>query len=258
MKTNEFKAALKRGERQIGLWVSHIDPLNAEVIAGAGYDWALLDMEHAPNTMANLGAQLQAFAGSPTTPLARPIWNDRLPVKQMMDLGVPGIMFPMVENRQEAQDAVAATRYPAGQGAGGVRGAAGITRATNFGRDKAYKAQVEAETCILLQIESRNSLDQAWEIASVEGVDGIFFGPADISADIGHGGNPAAPEVWQAIMPVAQALMEQGVPVGTLTLNPVQAKELFAAGFSFVACGMDLHLLAQGADNLLADMRGAV
>lgn len=254
MKQNAFKAALRRGDKQVGIWVSNPDALNAEVVAGAGYDWALCDMEHAPNSYGQVGRQLQAFAGSVTTPLVRPIWNDPLHVKQLMDLGSTGILFPMVQSVQEAEAAVAATRYPTK----GIRGAAGITRATNFGRDKAYKAQVEDETCILIQLESQSALEQAEEIAAVEGVDGIFFGPADISADMGHGGNPAAPEVWAAVMPVAEKLMAKGMPVGTLTLNPEQAKELFAAGFSFVACGMDLALLARGADALLADVRGSL
>ena len=254
MKQNAFKAELKRGAQQVGIWVSNIDPLNAEVIAGAGYDWAVLDMEHSPNNMANLGRQLQAFAGTHTTPLARPIWNDRQQVKQIMDLGTPGLLFPMVETRAEAQKAVAATRYPPR----GNRGVAGLVRATNFGRNSSYRAEVEAQTCILLQLESRSALAQAEAIADVEGLDGIFFGPADISADLGQGGDPTAPKVWATIMPVAERLMKRGLPVGTLTLDPDHAKELFAAGFSFVACGMDLAILARGADALLANLRNAL
>lgn len=252
MKQNQFKAALKRGDTQVGMWVSNPDAMNAEVVAGAGYDWALCDMEHAPNSYADVGRQLQAFAGSPTTPLVRPIWNDPLHVKQLMDMGAPGLLFPMVQSVAEAELAVASTRYPTR----GIRGAAGITRATNYGRDKTYKADVERETCILIQLESLSALAQGEDIAAVDGVDGIFFGPADISADMGHGGNPAVPEVWAAIMPVAEKLMARGVPVGTLTLNPDQAKDLFAAGFTFVACGLDLAVLARGLDGLLADVRG--
>ncbi len=254
MRTNEFKAALKQGKKQIGIWVSNPDALNAEIVAGAGFDWALCDMEHAPNSYAEVSRQLQAFVGSRTTPLVRPIWNDPLHVKQLMDLGSPGVLFPMVQTVEEAQAAVAATRYPPK----GIRGAAGIVRATNFGRDTGYKAEVEAETCILIQLESQSALSLAEDIAAVDGVDGIFFGPADISADMGHGGNPAVPAVWEAIMPVAKALMAKGVPVGTLTLNPKQAKELMAQGFSFVACGMDNALLARAADALLADMQASL
>ena len=197
---------------------------------------------------------MQAFAASRTTPIVRPIWNDSLHVKQLMDLGTPGILFPMVQNVGEAKAAVAATRYPTA----GIRGAAGVTRATNFGRDKTYKAEVEAETAILLQIESGTALDVALDIAAVDGVDGIFFGPADISADLGFGGDPAKAEVWEAIMPVAEKLIAGGMPVGTLTLNPYHAKELFRDGFQFVACGMDTAILARGADALLADMRAAM
>ena len=254
MKTNQFKAALKAGEKQVGLWVSNPDRVNAEIIAGGDYDWALLDMEHAPNSFAAVGGQLQAFAASRTTPLVRPIWNDSLQVKQLMDLGTPGILFPMVQSVEEARAAVAATRYPTA----GIRGVAGVTRATNYGRDKSYRAEVEAETCIILQIESTAALDAAQDIAAVEGVDGIFFGPADISADLGHGGDPTVAQVWDAILPVAEKLIIGGMPVGTLTLNPYHAKELFRDGFQFVACGMDTAILARGADALLADVRGAI
>ncbi len=251
MKTNAFKAALARGDKQIGIWVSNPDALNTEIVAGAGFDWALCDMEHAPNSYAQVGRQLQAFAGAHTTPLVRPIWNDPLHVKQLMDLGAPGLLFPMVQSVAEAKAAVAATRYPPK----GIRGMAGVVRASNFGRDQAYKAEVEAQTCVLIQIESQTALAQAEQIAAVDGVDGIFFGPSDISADLGHGGNPAAPEVWAAIQPVAKTLMARGVPVGTLTLNPAQAKDLLAEGFTFVACGLDTALLARATDALLADMR---
>lgn len=254
MKQNQFKAALKRGEKQVGIWISNPDAVSTEVIAGAGYDWALCDMEHAPNSYADVGHQLRAFGGATTTPIVRPIWNDSLHVKQLMDLGAPGILFPMVQNVEEAEAAVAATRYPPK----GIRGAAGIVRAAGFGRDKDYKAQVEGQTCILIQLESQSALTQAEQIADIDGVDGIFFGPADISADMGHGGNPAAPEVWEAVMPVAEKLMSKGMPVGTLTLNPEQAKDLLKAGFSFVACGMDIALMAKAADALLADVRSSL
>ena len=251
MKTNEFKRALRQGQPQLGLWVSNPDALNAEIIAGAGYDWALCDMEHAPNSFAQAARQLQAFAGSRTTALVRPIWNDPLQVKQLMDLGAPGLLFPMVQSVAEAEAAVAATRYPPK----GVRGAAGVVRATNFGRAPRYRQEVEQETAILIQLESRSALDQAEAIAAVDGVDGIFFGPADLSADLGYGGNPAAPEVWETILPVAQSLIAKGVPVGSLTLELEWAKALLAQGFTFVACGMDNALLARAADALLADLR---
>ncbi|MGB0785045.1 MAG: HpcH/HpaI aldolase family protein [Alphaproteobacteria bacterium] len=252
MKINQFKRAIKAGQKQVGLWVSNPDPLNTEIVAGAGYDWAVCDMEHAPNSYAQVGRQLQAFAGSETTPLVRPIWNDPLEVKQLMDLGAPGIIFPMVQSVNEAEAAVASTQYPPK----GIRGSAGVVRASNYGRDSDYKKSVEAETAIILQIESASALQQAQEISDVEGVDGIFFGPADISADMGYGGDPSEAEVWQAVMPIAKALIARGVPVGTLTLNPQQAKLLLAEGFTFVACGLDTALLAQSADALLANIKG--
>ncbi|WP_281993204.1 HpcH/HpaI aldolase family protein [Sulfitobacter geojensis] len=251
--SNSFTAALKAHEKQIGLWISLASNFSAEVVAPAGYDWALIDMEHSPNDYFSVLGQLQAFAASETTAIVRVEWNDAVAVKRLLDLGSPGLLFPMIQSVEEARQAVSATRYPPH----GIRGVSGATRATKFGRVSDYTARIEAETAVLLQLETRAAVEQAEAIADVSGVSGVFFGPADIAADIGKLGKPMDPDVWALIKPAAQKLIAKGMPVGTLVLDPVFAAELLNEGFTFVACGTDASILARGADALLAQVRGA-
>ena len=248
---NPFARALKSRDKQIGLWISLASNIAAEVTAHAGFDWALIDMEHAPNDYRSVLGQLQVFAGSDTTALVRVEWNNTVAVKKLLDIGAQGLLFPMIQSVEEARRAVAATRYPPK----GVRGVSGTTRATRYGRVKDYLARVEEETAILLQVETQAALDAAEDIAAVDGVDGIFFGPADIGADMGLLGNPMHPDIWARIRPVAKALMARGMPVGTLVTDPGFAAELMDEGFTFVACGLDTGLLARASDKLLADVK---
>jgi 4-hydroxy-2-oxoheptanedioate aldolase len=249
---NPFTQAIARQEKQIGLWVSLSSNFAAEVVAGSGYDWVLVDMEHSPNDLGSVMAQLQVFAGSRSTAIARPQWNDSVMVKRLLDIGAPGLLFPMVQTVEEAQAAVAATRYPPR----GIRGVSGSTRANAFGRITDYFANVENQTTVLVQLETRSAIDNALAIGSVEGVNGVFFGPADIAADIGKLGQPMCDEVWDLIRPAAQQLIDKGIPVGTLVQDPDFASDLLNNGFSFVACGSDTGLLARSADALLATVRG--
>lgn len=251
VRENTFLKAIRAGQQQVGLWISLSDAYAAEAVAPAGYDWALLDMEHSPNELASLLGQLQAFEATGTTAIVRPDWNDTVKVKRLMDLGVPGLLFPMVENLEEAKSAVAACRYPPR----GNRGVAGTTRANKFGRVTDYFAEVENQTAILIQLETQQAVENAVAYTEVDGVDGIFFGPADIGADMGILGNPMHPDIWNFIRPAARKLMERGMPVGTLVSDPAFAAELLNDGFSFVACGSDAGLLAKGADNLLATVK---
>jgi 4-hydroxy-2-oxoheptanedioate aldolase len=248
---NAFLAAIRAGRPQIGIWVSLASNFAAEVVAGAGFDWALIDMEHAPGELTQVLGQLQAFAPYPTTALVRPDWNDAVKVKRLLDMGAPGLLFPMVQTVEEAQAAVAAMRYPPR----GVRGVSVSTRANGFGRIPDYFARVEAETATLVQLETRAAIALADQIGAVDGVDGVFFGPADIAADLGHMGQPLHPDVWDLVRPVAARLIAAGVPVGTLVPDPAFARQLIAEGFTFVACGSDLGLLARGADSLLKTMK---
>ncbi|MGI9522063.1 MAG: HpcH/HpaI aldolase family protein [Hyphomicrobiaceae bacterium] len=249
---NPFTQAIRSGNKQIGLWVSLSSSFAADVVAPTGYDWVLLDMEHSPGELASVLGQLQVFAASETAAIVRPDWNDTVKVKRLLDIGAPGLLFPMVQSVEEAEQAVAATRYPPR----GIRGVSGSTRANAFGRTSDYFARVEDETAVLVQLETKAAVAKAVEIGAVDGVDGVFFGPADIAADIGLLGKPMDPAVWELIMPAAKALMANGVPVGTLVLDAAFAAKLLGDGFTFVACGSDTALLAKGADSLLASVKG--
>lgn len=252
LRPNAFLAGLRAGRPQIGLWISLASPYAAEAVAGAGFDWAVIDMEHSPNELTTVLGQLQAFAPYPTTALVRPEWNDAVKVKRLLDIGAPGLVFPMVQTVEEAERAVAATRYPPR----GIRGVAGSTRANNFGRIGDYYARVEDETAIILQLETKAAVERGIEIGSVDGVSGVFFGPADIGADLGHVGQPMHPEVWALIRPAARRISDAGIPVGTLVFDPAFARELLDDGFAFVACGADSALLSRGADALLKSVKG--
>ncbi len=253
MPPNPFLAAIRAGEPQIGLWISLANNYAAEVVASAGYDWLLVDMEHAPADVATVLGQLQAVAPHGSTAIVRPPWNDPVMVKRILDIGAPGLLFPMVQSVAEAQAAVAATRYPPQ----GVRGVAGSIRANQFGRISDYYARVHDETAVIVQVETQAAVAQAVRIGQVDGVDGVFFGPADIAADMGLLGQHMSEPVWDLILTAARALMKAGIPVGTLVTDPAFAARLLREGFTFVACGTDTNLLAKGADALLAQMRGA-
>ena len=249
--TNPFTQAISQGRKQVGIWVSMASNVTAEVIASAGFDWAVVDMEHSPNSVPSVMSQLQVFAGYGTTALVRPYWNDTVLVKRVLDIGAQGLVFPMVQSVEEAEAAVAACRYPPR----GVRGVAAATRATAFGRTTDYFQRVEEEMTIILQLETQAAMAQAEEIAAVDGVSGVFFGPADIAADMGHLGKPMAPEAWAAIRPVSKKIADKGVPVGTLVGDVGFAAELLNEEFTFVACGTDTGLLAKAADATVSKMR---
>ncbi|MFT7533120.1 MAG: 4-hydroxy-2-oxoheptanedioate aldolase [Gammaproteobacteria bacterium] len=251
---NTFTQGLRSNQKQIGLWASLCSNYAAEVIAPSGYDWVLLDMEHSPNSIDGVLGQLEVFASSKTTAIVRPPWNDSVIVKRLLDIGAPGLLFPMIQTVDEAEQAVASTRYPPR----GIRGVSGATRANAFGRMTDYFSRIEDETSVLIQLETRTALADALNIASVDGVSGVFFGPADIAADIGQLGKPLCDEVWDLVMPVARQLMENGIPVGTLVMDVEFAAKLLNEGFSFVACGSDVGLLAKSADSLLANVKQRV
>ena len=248
---NPFLSGLRAGRPQLGIWISLCSPFAAEIVAGAGFDWALIDMEHSPNDMTTVLGQLQVLAGFKTTAIVRPDWNDAVKVKQLLDLGAPGLLFPMVQNVEEAKRAVASTRYPPR----GIRGVSGLTRANGYNRVSDYFTRVEDETAILLQVETVAAVQAAEAIGAVDGCSGVFFGPSDISADMGLLGQPMHENVWALILPVARRLIAAGVPVGTIVLDLAFARRLLDEGFTFVAVGTDAALLARGADSLLGAMR---
>ena len=245
---NSFKRALKAGQLQIGLWSSLASHVAAEVIAGAGFDWLVIDAEHGPNDVPIVLNQLQAMAASPVHPIVRPPWNDAVVIKRLLDVGVQTLLVPYVQNADEARRAVAATRYPPR----GVRGFAAATRASRFGRVKDYHARCEAELCVLVQLETRAALGQIDAIAAVEGIDGLFIGPGDLSADLGYLGQLGHPEVQSVIEDAIAHIQRAGSVAGILTPDEKLARRYIELGCRYVAVGSDLGILARGAEQLAA------
>lgn len=245
---NRFKRALAAGQRQIGLWMSMVGPTAAEVIAPAGFDWLVLDTEHAPNELPDVLAQLRVLEGAHPEAVVRPAWNDMVTIKRLLDAGAQTLLVPFVQNAAEAADAVRFMRYPPR----GVRGVATAPRANRYGRVKDYAARVEDELCLLVQAETRAALAEIPAIAAVDGVDGIFVGPSDLAADMGHLGNPANPEVQAALKAAAEACAKAGKPAGILAPVEADARRYIEWGYRFVAVGSDLGLLRGAADGLAA------
>lgn len=246
LRVNAFKAALKAGRRQIGLWSSLCSPIAAEIVGDSGFDWILFDTEHSPNEVPDILAQLQAASGGPATPVVRPAWNDPVLIKRLLDVGAPALLIPFVQNAQEAAQAVAACRYPPS----GMRGITASGRASRYGRIPDYLTKANDEVCVLVQIETQAALHQLEAIAAVDGVDGVFIGPSDLSASFGHIGNPSHPDVQAAIHDAARRLAQAGKPAGILALRETDARRYMEWGYSFVAVGSDLGLLVRGADEL--------
>jgi len=245
---NSFKQALKAGKAQIGLWSTLSSNYSVECIAGAGFDWILLDTEHSPNDLENLLTQLQAAAPYPTHAVVRVPWNDMVTIKRVLDIGAQSLLIPYVSTPEEAKAAVSYTRYPPQ----GVRGVAGSTRATRFGRVKDYAKRAHEELCVLVQVENQVGLDNLEAIASVDGVDGVFIGPADLHASLGYMGEIANPKVMPTIDEALKRIRKCGKAPGILTPNEEHAKRQLSIGAQFVAVGNDVGLLARGAEALLA------
>ena len=240
---NPLKAALAAGRQQIGIWCSIPGSGHAEALAGCGFDWMLIDTEHSIIDLATVQAMLQAAAPYPTHAAVRPGWNDPVEIKRLLDIGAQTILVPYVQNAAEARKAVAAVRYPPQ----GMRGVAGITRASRYGTVADYTARANAEICLLVQVETADALAEIEAIAAVEGVDGIFIGPADLAASMGHPGNPGHPSVKAAILDAIRRIRAAGKPAGILSLDPAFVKEAVAAGTLFTAVDVDAAILLRGA-----------
>ena len=245
---NQFKRGIKAGRPQIGLWSSLSSHYSVEVIAGSGFDWLLLDTEHSPNDLENVVTQLQAASAYPTTAIVRPAWNDMVLIKRFLDIGVQTLLIPYVQTPEEAAQAVAYTRYPLR----GVRGVAGTTRATRFGRVKDYFKRAEEELCVLVQVETRLGLDNLEAIAATDGVDGVFIGPADLSAGLGHLGDMAHADVKKSIDAAIGRIRKAGKAAGILTAVEAEARHYLEIGCLFVAVGADVGLLARESEKLCA------
>ncbi len=248
---NRFKRALTEGRTQIGLWSVLANPAATELLGAAGFDWLLIDMEHAPNELPDVQAQLQALRGTDASPVVRPPWNDMVWVKRVLDLGAQTLLIPFVQTAEEAAQAVAHMRYPPA----GRRGVAGGTRAAQWGRIRDYYMRAEEELCLLLQVESRQGLENLEAIAATPGVDGVFIGPADLSADLGHLGNTQHPEVQAAIEKAVRRIRAAGKAAGILARDEAGGRRWIEAGCNFVAVGVDAVLLAQAADGLAGKFR---
>lgn len=250
---NAFKAGLKAKKLQIGLWQSLCSNIAAEICSDSGFDWLLLDTEHSPNEIPNLLSQLQAMELGTAAPIIRPAWNDAVLAKRCLDIGAQTLLFPYVQNAEEAKAAVASTRY-APQG---IRGVSVAARASRYGRTPGYLTKANDEICVLVQVETRASLDQIEAIAKVDGVDGVFIGPSDLAASLGHLGNPQHADVQAAMKNAVERLTAIGMPAGMLTGNEEEARRYIDWGYLFVAVGSDVGLLAKSADTLAKKFKSA-
>ena len=249
---NAFKRALAAGKPQIGIWSSLSSHIVAEILAHAGYDWVLLDTEHSPNELPMVQSQLHAMVGGSATPVVRPAWNDMVLVKRFLDIGAQSLLLPYVQTKEEAENAVRYTRYPQA----GVRGVAGATRAAGYGRTKDYMKRAHEEICLLLQVETRKAMGNLEAIAEVEGVDGIFIGPNDLSADLGYLGNWQHPEVWKVMEDAAKRIRKCGKAPGIL-VGEADGQRCLDMGYLFVAVGADTGMLVRGSDALAAKFKKA-
>lgn len=236
---NRFKAALKAGQRQIGLWCTVPDSGVVEMLAACGYDWLLIDTEHSAMGAVDTLPLMQAAAAYPVSTILRPGWNDPVEIKKLLDCGAQTLLVPFVQNAEEAAAAVAATRYPPA----GIRGVAGTTRASRYGLIKGYSQNASQEICVLVQAETAEALANIDDIAAVDGVDGVFIGPSDLAASMGHPGNPGHPDVTAAILEAMARLKTLGMPGGILSLDQTLLRQAETAGAQFIAVGLDAALL---------------
>ena len=248
---NPFKAALKAGTPQTGLWLSMASPYMAEVSATAGFDWLLIDGEHSPNDLQSTLAALQAIAPYPSHPIVRVVQGREALIKQVLDIGAQTILVPMVDTAAQAAHAVAATRYPP-QGVRGVGSA--IARASRWNARSDYLAVANDETCLLVQAESTTALANLAAICAVDGVDGVFIGPADLAASMGHRGQSSHPEVQAAIEGAIKTITASGKAAGILTGDAAQGRHYLALGCTFVAVGVDVLVYANAARALAKEM----
>jgi 4-hydroxy-2-oxoheptanedioate aldolase len=249
---NTFKQAIRAGRAQIGLWQALTSATTVEISASAGYDWLLLDAEHAPNDLPLLVSQLRAMKGTATHAIIRPPIGETWIVKQMLDIGAQTLLIPMVDSRAMAEAMVKAVRYPPY----GVRGVgAALARASSYNRIPDYLQTANDEICLLLQIESRAGLAALDEIASVDGVDGVFIGPADLAADMGHLGKPGHPEVQAAVEDALKRIQGHGKAAGILIGDLGLARRYVELGASFVGIGNDVTLFANATAKLLENFK---
>ena len=247
MQRNKLKAALQRGEAQVGLWMSLGSPYTAEVCGSAGFDFVVIDGEHGPNHIHSILHALQALSGYPVQAVVRPTIGDVNLIKQILDVGAQSLVIPLVETPEQARTLVRAVRYPPE----GIRGvAAPVVRASRWGRMDNYLDEASGEICLILQIETRKGLDNLEEIAAVEGVDSVFIGPADLSASLGYRGKAGSPEMLRIMEDAVARIRKTGKAPGILWTEDAGSKRFLELGVTFMAVGVDVVLLASGVDRL--------
>ena len=245
--TNTFRNALRAGQKQIGLWVGLADANAAELLATCGFDWLLFDGEHAPNDVRAVLDQLRATAPYPAHPIVRPVRGEASLIKQYLDVGAQTLLVPMIDTPEQATQMVQAMRYAPD----GIRGmGAALARASRWNQVEDYVNRANDEMCLLVQAETALAMRNLRQIAEVDGVDGVFFGPADLSASMGYRGQPNHPDVQQAILGGIQTVRAAGKAAGVLMANRQLAQTYLDAGALFVAVGVDTTLLVQAASAL--------
>jgi 4-hydroxy-2-oxoheptanedioate aldolase len=250
---NPLKAALAHGERQIGCWLTLNSLTATEMLAGAGFDWLLIDMEHSALSEGEALAHLRAArSGGPAETLVRIPWNEPVVIKRLLDSGARSLLVPYVQNVEEARRAVAATRYPPA----GIRGFSGMHRANQYARDKTYPETAADGIFLAVQVESPEAVANAGAIAAVEGIDCVFVGPNDLAANMGFLNQPYRPEVQDKIGTVIAAVRTAGKTPGMLDFHLDTAKPWLDRGFSFLAVGSDISLLAGAANGLVKAYKG--
>ncbi len=227
----------------IGTWVMSASPIVVEAVGCAGFDWGVIDMEHTPLDLMDLVHMLQAVAGTPMLPVVRVPWNDTVNVKRVMDAGANTLLFPFIQNAEEARRAVAATRYAPD----GVRGMAGMSRASRFGTTPDHFRHANQNVCVLVQMETPEAMARLEDIAAVPGVDGLFVGPGDLSGVMGHVGNLTHPDVMDLMADAGRRANALGVPIGTVGGTPEVVARYRAMGYDYVAVASDLGLLMRAA-----------
>ena len=248
--TNTFKMALRQGKPQIGLWMGLADPYVAELLATTGFDCLIIDAEHSPNDPRSVLPQLQALAPYPVHAIVRPVHGSVELIKQYLDIGAQTLIIPMVESEEQARSVVAATRYPTR----GVRGVGtAVTRASRWNQIDDYAGRSDDEMCVIVQVESVAAMAQLERIAAVDGVDGVFFGPADLAASMGLLGRPADPKVQDAVLKGIATVARGGKAAGTLTSDRKLARRYLDQGALVVAVGVDTTLMVKAASELAAE-----
>jgi 2-keto-3-deoxy-L-rhamnonate aldolase RhmA len=251
---NPVKRMIKAGKKTAGAWAQLCSPIATEILGRGGFDWILVDMEHAPGDVLTLVSQFQALGGTGAVPIVRVPWNDMVWIKRILDAGAYGLMIPYVNTRDQAMAAVQACKYPPA----GNRGIAGSPRAAGYGRDTAgYLKRANDEIFVMLQVETPQAIDNLEAIAKVPGVDMLFIGPMDLSTSMGHFGNPAHPDVQAAIATVEAKAKKLGMPLGTISGSWEQAKALYDRGYQLITLMSDSVLLSKGGADTMAKFREA-